>query len=116
HPALWSPISPGSRELRIGAEVLDGVLHPVFERYARLPAQKPLRLGYVRPALFRIVLRQRFPHDHRGGLGYQADMLVELEDRHLLRVPKVHRIALARHHQPGEAIDHVADVTEASSL
>src|SRR5437763_666194 len=57
------------------AEVVDRPLQADFERHLRLPAEERLRLGDVRPADLRIILRQRTKLDRRFRSGQPFDLL-----------------------------------------
>src|SRR5947209_1593881 len=78
--ALWqTPLLVRGRQ-NSSAEVFHGIFQSLVQRNLRLPAQYPLGLGNVGPALPGIVLRQWSPCNRRGAVRQLANALGEFQD------------------------------------
>ena len=107
------------------------ILHHLLEthvhRPARLPIERCLGTGRVRPALLRVVLGQTLVDDvDAAGLGDAvgaldvlddlAHELRKLEDGELVAVAEVDRARLGRVHERDQAVDQIVDVLERARL
>src|ERR1019366_5785146 len=98
------------------AEVRNRLTQALFEAHARLPAEQRPGFGDIGFALLRVVLVQDLEDDFRSAAGHAADVIGELENRHLARISQVHRIPLRGEHEAIESIHQVADVAETAGL
>src|SRR5262245_41226363 len=85
-------------------------------RYLPLPAQEVARPADVRLADLGVVLRQRAELDRAAGAREGANLLGELQNRHLVRVAEIHRLVEVGLEQTPDSLDEVADVAEAACL
>src|ERR1035437_3314799 len=110
------PTSVAEKPLLKPPEILHREAQPLLQPHARLPPEYRARLADVRAPLLGVVLGQRLERDLRLAPRHAADPFGEFQNRHLARIPQVHRIPFLGEHQPGQPLHHVAHVTEAARL
>jgi len=84
----------------------------------RLPVQQPIGQRDVRPAMTRIVLRQRLTDDLRPGAGHFNHRFRELADGEFGGVTEIDwsRNVVSRIHQTQDALDQIVNVTKGPRL
>src|SRR5262249_42846186 len=97
-------------------EVLDRSPEPLRSADLRLPTQQLPGPRDVRLALLWVVGRQRLVHERALAPGQLQDLVGELTDRDLRRVPDVHGQVVVGVEQLVDAVHQVGDVAEAPRL
>ena len=99
-----------------GLKVSNGFFQSPRQGHLGLPLQPRARPCYIRSALFRVVLGQRFEHQLAPRTGGADNFLRKFEHGHLSRIANIHRLGMSAHHQRVNAFNQIGDVAETPRL